>query len=384
MSYERLGCAWRPTNRGTEPIQMHDTQPYRRQRQAQPQRVRRHSARPVRRMNWRRRVAFVALVLLAIGIAGAALVMQKAIAFNDAVSSQSAISFRAFGPFGSERVNILLLGYNDESHGGAYLSDSINVLSVDRASGATTMIPIPRDLWVEGVPEVPQNMKINEAFRIGYYADGLTNGAELAAMAVTHVTGLEIDGWISLDFQGFQAMVDAIGGITIENPIAFSYTWAEEDFLAGDFESSFEAGTLQLDGRRALDYARNRYTSVVEESSDFARSVRQQRVLSAIKAKVTGWQMVPEGMALADSLEEHLHTNLSVLDLAILAGNLTPDRRVELAEGTILEATTNTVGQYVLAVIGRSSPGDYLPLHEYIADRLAEPIEPMQTDPLAG
>ena len=74
---------------------------------------------------------------------------------------------------------------------------------MDRASGATTMIPIPRDLWVEGVPEVPQNMKINEAFRIGYYADGLTNGAELAAMAVTHVTGLEIDGWISLDFQGF-------------------------------------------------------------------------------------------------------------------------------------------------------------------------------------
>ena len=226
-------------------------------------------------------------------------------------------------------------------------------------------------------------MKINEAFRIGYYADGLVNGAELAAMAVTHVTGLEIDGWISLDFQGFQAMVDAIGGITIENPVAFSYTWAEEDFLAGSFESSFDAGTLQLDGRRALDYARNRYTSVVEESSDFARSVRQQRVLSAIKAKVTGWQMVPEGIALADSLEEHLHTNLSVLDLAILAGNLTPDRRVELAEGTILEATTNTIGQYVLAVIGRSSAGDYLPLHEYIAERLAEPVAPMQTDPLA-
>jgi polyisoprenyl-teichoic acid--peptidoglycan teichoic acid transferase len=363
---------------------MHDTQPYRRQRQAEPQRVRRHSPRTVRRVNWRRRVAFVALVLLAIVIAGAALVMQKAIAFNDAVSSQSAISFRAFGPFGSERVNILLLGYNDESHGGAYLSDSINVVSVDRASGVTTMIPIPRDLWVEGLPEVPQNMKINEAFRIGYYADGLANGAELAAMAVTHVTGLEIDGWISLDFQGFQAMVDAIGGITIENPVAFSYTWAEEDFLAGSFESSFDAGTLQLDGQRALDYARNRYTSVVEESSDFARSVRQQRVLSAIKAKVTGWQMVSEGIALADSLEEHLHTNLSVFDLAILAGNLTGDRRVELAEGTILEATTNTIGQYVLAVIGRRSAGDYLPLHEYIAERLAEPVAPMQTDPLAG
>ena len=166
-------------------------------------------------------------------------------------------------------------------------------------------------------------------------------------------------------------MVDAIGGITLENPTAFAYTWDEPDYLAGDFPYSFEAGSLTLTGQEALDYARNRYTNVAAESSDFARSVRQQRVLAAIKAKVSGWQTLSKGLAVADALDGHLHTNLAVVDLAMLAGELTPDRRVELSEGTILEATTNTIGQYVLVVIGRRSATDYQPLHEYIADALA-------------
>ena len=353
---------------------MQDTQPYRRPRQAHAQRVRRSTPKVRRPVNWRRRIAVAMIVLVALLVTGTWLLLQRAIAFNDAVSTESALSFRAFGPLGPDRVNILLLGYNDESHGGAYLSDSINIISVERSSDTTTMIPIPRDLWIEGLPEVPQNLKVNEAFRIGYYDGDLTNGANLAAEAVSQVTGLAIDGWISLDFQGFQAMVDAIGGITVENPTAFAYTWSEEDYLAATFQWSFEAGTIRLNGQQALDYSRNRYTNVVEESSDFARSIRQQRVLSAIRNEVAGWQTLSTGMALADSLAGHLHTNLSVFDLAMLAGRLTPDRRVELRENEILEATTNTIGQYVLVVIGRTSPTDYRPLHEFITQQLALPM----------
>ena len=363
---------------------MQDTQPYRRPRQAHAQRVRRSTPKVRRHVNWRRRIGVAMVVLLAVLVTGTILVLQRAIAFNDAVSTESALSFRAFGPLGPDRVNILLLGYNDESHGGAYLSDSINIISVERSSDTTTMIPIPRDLWIEGLPEVPQNLKVNEAFRIGYYEDGLTNGANLAAEAVSEVTGLAIDGWISLDFQGFQAMVDAIGGITVENPTAFAYTWSEEDYLAANFKSSFDAGTIRLNGQQALDYSRNRYTNVIEESSDFARSIRQQRVLSAIRNEVAGWQTLSRGMALADSLAGHLHTNLSVFDLAMLAGRLTPDRRVELRENEILEATTNTIGQYVLVVIGRTSPTDYRPLHEYIVQQLALPIATAPPAPAAS
>jgi LCP family protein required for cell wall assembly len=349
-----------------------DTQPYRRPRQAQAQRLRRTVARERRPVNWRRRILVTLLLIVVATTVGIVLLWQRAAAFNDAVSTQSALSMRLFGPFSPERVNVLLLGYSDESRDGAFLTDSMNLLSVDKKSGTSTMIPIPRDLWVEGLAEVPQNMKINEAFRIGYYADGLENGAELAAEAVTYVTGLPVDGWISLDFQGFEAMVDAIGGITIEHPTAFRYTWGEPDYLAGNFQYAFEAGTLRLNGQQALDYARNRYTDVPAESSDFARSVRQQRVLAAIKAEIGGWDTLSKGLSLADSLRGHLHTNLAVLDIGMLAGSLTPDRRIELPEGEILEATTNTIGQYVLVVMGRNGPTDYAPLHEWIRAELTE------------
>jgi len=337
---------------------------------------------PRRPVNWRRRIGLLGLLLVATVAIGTGLLIQRAVAFNDAVSTESAISMRLFGPLsGSDRVNVLLLGYSDESREGAYLSDSMNVLSIDRAADTTIMVPIPRDLWVEGVARVPQNMKINEAFRIGYYADGFTAGAELAAEAVARVTGLEIDGWITLDFEGFEAMVDAIGGITVENPTAFGYTWDEASWLEGRFPYYFGAGTLQLDGVLALDYARARYTSVVEESSDFARLVRQQRVLQAIRAEVTGWQTLPKGLALTDALDGHLRTNLSVYDLAMLAGKIEPDRRIELREDVIVRASMNTIGQYILVVIGQSSPSDYEPLHEYIADALAAPFPAATSSP---
>ena len=314
--------------------------------------------------------------MVAVLAAGVVFLAQRAAAFNGAVSTEAAVSMRLFGPFaGGDRVNVLLLGYSDESRAGAYLSDSINVLSIDRESGVTSMIGIPRDLWVEGLPEVPDNMKINEALRLGFYAGGLENGAELAAQAVTHVTGLPIDGYLTLDFQGFEAMVDAVGGVTVENPTAFSYTWDEANFLAQNFRGSFDAGTLELDGREALTYARNRYTSVVAESSDFARLVRQQRVLEAIRNEVSGWAMLPKALAISGALEGHMRTNMSVADLAMLASKMDPDRRIDLPEDVILRASTNSLGQYILVVVGQATPTDYTLLHAFIESALDAPLE---------
>ncbi|MDQ3689154.1 MAG: LCP family protein [Chloroflexota bacterium] len=358
---------------------MEETQPHRRPMQPQARHLRRTDPEPRGRANWRRRFAVIGLALPALLLVGVVFLWQRAVAFNDAVSTESALSMRLFGPFSPDRVNVLLLGYSDESREGAYLSDSMNVISIDKATDTTSMIAIPRDLWVEGIEEVPQNMKINEALRHGYYEDGIEYGAELASKAVTHVTGLEIHGWMTLDFQGFEAMVNAVGGITLENPRAFSYTWTEPNWLAGSFADSFEAGTLELDGRLALDYARNRYASIPEESSDFARLARQQRVLQAIRAKVSGWPTLSNGLAVADALEGHLHTNLPVIDLGMLVGKLDVDRRVELREDQILQASTNTNGQYVLLVVGQSTSSDYEPLHSYLTAELAAPIASEQS-----
>jgi len=356
---------------------MEDTQPYRRARSPQARPIRRRTHAPRARPNWGRRVKLTAILLLAPVLLAVCLIGQRAAAFNEAVSTESAFSARLFGPFaGGDRVNILLLGYSDESREGAFLSDSMNLLSIDRARDTTSLIAIPRDLWVEGIPAVPQNMKINEAFRNGYYADGLENGAELASEAVSHITGLTVHGWITLDFQGFKTMIDAVGGIIIENPVAFDYTWDEQSHAAGIFVGAFDAGTLELGGEEALTYARNRYTSVPAESSDFARSTRQQRVLQATRAEISGWQALPKGLAVADALAGHLRTNLSVWDLGMLAGKLDVDHRVELNEDVILRASTNSIGQYVLVVIGQSHSADYSPLHARIAEALSNPLAP--------
>jgi len=356
---------------------MQETQAHRRVRSPHARPLRPAARRPRRPTNWGRRIKLIGFLLLATVVLVVVLLVQRAAAFNGAVSTESAFSMRVFGPFaGGDRVNILILGYGDEAQGGSFLSDSMNLLSIDRETDTTALIAIPRDLWVEGIAEVPQNMKINEALAIGYFADGIENGAALAAEAVTHVTGLPVDGWITLDFQGFEGIVDAVGGITVENPTAFAYTWAEENYAAGNFEGFFEAGTLHLSGAEALSYARNRYTSVVAESSDFARSVRQQRVLQAIRSELTGWQTLPKGLAVADALEGHLDTNLSVWDLAMLAGKFDVDQRVELPEDVIIRATTNSIGQYVLVVIGQATSTDYSPLHAYISEELSNPPLP--------
>jgi anionic cell wall polymer biosynthesis LytR-Cps2A-Psr (LCP) family protein len=172
-------------------------------------------------------------------------------------------------------------------------------------------------------------------------------------------------------------MVDAVGGVTVENPRTFSFTWDEPKYLAGIWDGgTFEAGTLQLDGQRALDYSRVRYASIPEEASDYARSIRQGQVLAALRTKLGGGGLgsLGPGLRLMDAMEGRLKTNLSAIDLALLSGHIGSDRRIELSEGVILTATTNTIGQYVLVVLGQASPTDYAPLHQYIADELARPI----------
>ncbi len=319
------------------------------------------------------------LLILVVAVIGAIVVWQRVSAFNDTVSTAPAASSALWGPLGGdERVNVVLFGYGGPEHtGGNYLADSIQILSIDPATDTTTMIPIPRDLWVEGDPEIPDNAKINEAFAIGYARDGIPEGARLATKVLGEVTGLQIDYWLAMDFTGFREVIDAVGGVTIQNPTAFSYTTNEAFFRDGIFNGgTFPVGELHLDGEEALAYTRARYTSVTDESSDFARSVRQQRVLGALRREVGsgGIGSIGPGLAMMDALKGEMTTNLSAIDLFLLSGHLSPDRRIELAEDVILQATTNTIGQYILVVIGREGPTDYQPLEDYIADELARPI----------
>ena len=175
----------------------------------------------------------------------------------------------------------------------------------------------------------------------------------------------------------------------------FGYTWGEGSITrASGTVATSQGRTVFLDGAQALDYSRARYTSVRAESSDFARSVRQQRVLVAIRGKLGGGGVAAlgPGLAIMDALKGTtaplMATDLSAIDLTSLSGHLGADRRIELTEGVILEATSNSIGQYILVVIGRASGSDYAPLrptsrpswHDRCRTPVSEPFaEPAMT-----
>jgi LCP family protein required for cell wall assembly len=345
-----------------------------------PRRSRASAPRPGR---WKRNVVLFLVIVLLSGCTGGWLLWQRVSAFNDEVSSAGSVSSSLLFPLmGTERVNVAMYGYGGSEHGGgSYLADSIMILSIDPKTDTTTMIPIPRDLWIEGLPEIPDNAKINEAFADGYVRGGVYEAGRAATSVLSRITGLPIEHWMALDFAGFKAMVESVGGVMVDNSVAFGYTWSEDKYFAGNWDGGyFDAGPIFLDGTLALDYSRTRYTSVPAESSDFARSVRQQRVLVALRGKLGGGGLgsLGPGLAIMDALkgstEPLMATDLSAVDLYLLSGHLGADRRIELSEGVILEATSNSIGQYILVVIGRASGTDYAPLQAYIQAELARPL----------
>ncbi|HET8776660.1 MAG TPA: LCP family protein, partial [Candidatus Limnocylindria bacterium] len=303
------------------------------------------------------------------------LVIVRAAFFNASVSSAFFPSTALLGPLnGSDRVNVLLVGYGGPNHGGPFLADSIQIMSIDPATDITTTIPIPRDLWIEGVAGYDRNSKVNEVFSVGNANGGLDEAGALLGDILTQVTGLEIHHVISIDFDGFREMVDAVGGVTIDNPTAFSYTMSPEQHAAGDWsDGSFAAGEIHMNGEEALAYARARYTSVPSEGNDFARSVRQARIMGALREQLGdgGIGSIIPGLRLMDAMEGRVRTDLSAIDLYLLSSHLQSDRRVELAEGPVLTASTSSGGAYILLPTGWTGPGDYAGIRSYLASQLS-------------
>ena len=204
---------------------------------------------------------------------------------------------------------------------------------------------------------------------------GWKEAGKVQAEVISQVTGLTIQHWLSIDFAGLSAVVDAVDGVTVQNPRAFSYTWWEDTYHAKRWSGSFPKGTLHLNGAQALTYTRVRYTSVSAESSDFARSVRQELVLSALRNKLgSGFGSLGPGLGVMDALGDHLKTDLSAFDLFLLSGHMHADRRLELELGTVLAAGRNSAGSYILFPAAAKALGDYAPLRKFLATELAKPI----------
>jgi anionic cell wall polymer biosynthesis LytR-Cps2A-Psr (LCP) family protein len=218
------------------------------------------------------------------------------------------------------RVNIALLGIGGPGHDGPYLSDTMIVASIDIKTGNAALISLPRDIWVPST-----RSKLNAVYAYGF-EKGEKQGLVQAKDAYGHILGIPIHYALRLDFSGFEKAMDLLGGIDVTVDTSFQdpeypidgkendmcgNKYVEEkiasdsgeitvkkllDSTGADITAtprfpcryellSFKAGTVHLDGKTALKFVRSRHGNN-GEGSDFARSRRQERVITASKDKI--------------------------------------------------------------------------------------------------
>src|SRR5947207_1075004 len=254
-----------------------------------------------------------------------------------------------------QRINILLLGYGGPGHDGAYLTDSIMVLSIRPGTHEATMVSLPRDLWVK-IPALPNNRvmmgKLNSAYAIGTDRRNYPNvrsdwktatgGGDLAAATVSQVIGQRIDYWVGVDFRAFRDVVDALGGVQLNVPTALDDRRYPRGESTGMMHVHFDSGWQQFDGERALEYARSR-----ESTSDFDRSRRQQLIMLAVRQRVFSLNAIPRLLSLLGALQDNVRTNLrpaQMRQLAGLAGQFKDEdiRRVAIDTSNFLRSGYNS------------------------------------------
>lgn len=207
------------------------------------------------------------------------------------------------------KFNILVLGTDKrESDPETYArSDSMVLVNVDSTDRKVRLLSIPRDLIVE-IPDYGEN-KINAAFFLGEYFKEPGGGKALAMRTLSDYFDVTVDYYVTVNFEGFRAIVDQVGGIDVNVPYElddYSYPSDDEGDPYGTLHVHFDEGWQHMDGKTALRYARTRHAD-----NDFARSKRQLQVVMAIRHKALSLDLLPAVPSILDELAGMVQTNLN-------------------------------------------------------------------------
>jgi LCP family protein required for cell wall assembly len=274
-----------------------------------------------------------------------------------------------------------MLGYGGAGHDGAYLADSIMVISVE-GPNRVAITSLPRDTYTSVQAFVNAGKysgKINVAYELPLihgalgtvlpeYDTGFDGAGKLASKAIGDYLGIPIDYYIAVDFTAFRTVVDAIGGIDVVNAYVLDdYQYPTE--AGGYTHVHFEPGPLHLNGDQALIYVRERHAD-----NDFGRSRRQQQVLAAIKDKAVTAGSIPQLFTLLDAIKNNVHTDLSPNDLTVfssIAGQVdsATTHHVSIDSTTLQYSITDPYAGYIL--LPRDRTGAYL--RHFIQSELVDP-----------
>jgi LCP family protein required for cell wall assembly len=217
------------------------------------------------------------------------------------------------------RANVLILGLDRRPEEGYVVrSDVILLLTVYPLGPRVGVLSIPRDLYV-GIPGQGAD-RINTAHFWGeaYGAQTKTDGGgpALAMQTVTQDFGVPVQHYVRVDFEGFRAIVDAVGGIDIvvEEPIVDN-AYPTDDY--GITRIEIPAGRQRMDGETALYYARSR-----ARSSDFDRLRHQQQIVIALFRRILDYEVWPDLPTIYQVVMDNVDTDLTFEDIMGLVPTL--------------------------------------------------------------
>ncbi len=301
-----------------------------------------------------------------------------------------------------EKVSTLVIGYGGTGHDGAYLADTLLLITYDPAKKAVSMVNLPRDLYVlvpYGGPGVGYWGKINSSFsyimesnnssqlarRYRYTNDTnkIDAAANLTKDIVEEVTGIPIDYWSVFSFDGFRRLIDAIGGVDVTVDTTFDdYEYPANDnpqIDASFMHIHFDAGPAHLNGERAIQFARSRKSA--EDGSDFNRSKRQMKIVQAVKEKMTKPDVLFKSLDIMDALQGKMRTSLTFDEARGLADyfrsseGATKTNNVlfvsQILSGNFLYDTTSAAAGYIL--LPQAGQGNYKDIQEWLKLGLIAP-----------
>lgn len=179
--------------------------------------------------------------------------------------------------------SVLLLGV-DEREDDRGRSDTMVVMTVNPETQSTKMVSIPRDTYTEIIGRGTTD-KINHAYAFG--------GIEMSMNTTENLLDIPIDYVVQVNMEGFEDIVDAVDGVTVNNSLAFD---------------NFPEGEIELNGEQALDYVQMRKQ---DPRGDFGRQDRQKQVIQGIMRKGASINSLLNYKDIFDALGQNVRTNMT-------------------------------------------------------------------------
>jgi polyisoprenyl-teichoic acid--peptidoglycan teichoic acid transferase len=217
--------------------------------------------------------------------------MNKPISREVSHKRETKIEVQQKDPF-----SILLVGV-DEREGDKGRTDSMLVITVNPEKKSTKILSIPRDTRTKLINKDKPNKNHIDKINAGYAYGGIEESID----TVENFLNVPIDYYIQVNMEGFKDIVDAVGGIYVNNQYEFELDGVR-----------LKKGSQHLNGTEALQYARMRKA---DPRGDFGRAERQREVISKIIEKGKSISTLTKYDDILAALEDNIKTNLTLAEI---------------------------------------------------------------------